>query len=215
MTRDSDLVGGDPALDFVNTRGGIRTGVSDETLTCYADLLDWSVRAGLLEELPRVRLLVLARKEERAAKRMLVRAKTVREAIHGVFHAVAHGRPAPKADLECLNEELADAWQNARIVQHEAQFAWGWTQTCHLDRPLWPITCAAGDLLARGPLERVRECASDTCGWLFLDASKNGSRRWCDMRDCGNRAKVRRYRTKLLDEPIDEVRHSDRPRIPE
>jgi len=45
-------------------------------------------------------------------------------------------------------------------------------------------------------LNQVRQCRGDNCGWLFVDGSKNHSRRWCDMRDCGNRAKVRRHRLK-------------------
>src|ERR671930_579256 len=62
------------------------------------------------------------------------------------------------------------------------------------DDVLAPVVWSAAELLTSGPLERVRECpGDDTCGWLFLDTSRNGSRRWCDMRTCGNRAKARRY----------------------
>ena len=62
-----------------------------------------------------------------------------------------------------------------------------------LESLIWPVAKSAADLLTSERLERVRECAGGTCGWLFIDASKNHSRRWCDMRDCGNAAKAKRH----------------------
>jgi predicted RNA-binding Zn ribbon-like protein len=76
------------------------------------------------------------------------------------------------------------------------QYVWGWDAADALDAPLWAVARDAGELLTKGPLERLTECASDTCGWYFLDTTKNHSRRWCDMKGCGNRDKVRRYRSK-------------------
>jgi predicted RNA-binding Zn ribbon-like protein len=73
-------------------------------------------------------------------------------------------------------------------------FALQWAQPPSLAQPIWGAVRAAGSLLVDGPIHRVRECCGDTCGWLFLDVSKNGSRLWCDMAVCGNRHKVARYR---------------------
>jgi predicted RNA-binding Zn ribbon-like protein len=66
---------------------------------------------------------------------------------------------------------------------------------------LWPIVDAAADLLVRGEPERIKTCGSATCGWLFLDLSRNRSRRWCDMKDCGNRAKARRHYARRKETP--------------
>src|ERR687888_470126 len=77
---------------------------------------------------------------------------------------------------------------------HDAALAWSWADAAvRLDAPLWPLVRLAAELLVGPELERVRECAAGDCRWLFLDTSKNRSRRWCDMKSCGNRAKVRRF----------------------
>jgi predicted RNA-binding Zn ribbon-like protein len=73
--------------------------------------------------------------------------------------------------------------------------AWEWEDDpAALDAPLWPVAHALGELLVCEPRERLRLCASQTCLWIFLDTTRNGRRRWCDMSVCGNRAKVRAYR---------------------
>ena len=86
---------------------------------------------------------------------------------------------------------------NLRLLPHEGHFDLEWDPDgSSLERPLWPIVRSAAELLTSGELARVHKCASDRCGWLFVDRSKNHSRRWCDMKECGNVAKVRRYRTR-------------------
>jgi predicted RNA-binding Zn ribbon-like protein len=190
----ADFIGGDASLDFVNTVGGTRAGVSNDMLQTHDDLLEWAVLARLIDPRLRARLAQRAKADPRKAEKILLRAKDLREAIHGVFSAIAHSRAAPRADLARLNDEWVLALTHARIREIQGRFAWDWEDAASLDRPLWPIARAAADLLVSCPLERLHECASETCGWLFLDTSKNGSRRWCDMRGCGNRAKVRRYR---------------------
>jgi predicted RNA-binding Zn ribbon-like protein len=72
-----------------------------------------------------------------------------------------------------------------------------------LDRMLWPLAHSAAELLASSERARVRLCEGEDCGWLFLDTSRNGARHWCDMKDCGNRAKVRRFRERqrVADDP--------------
>ncbi len=75
-------------------------------------------------------------------------------------------------------------------------FIWDWQDDPEpaLDRVLWPIIRSAAQLLIADELSRLKLCDADDCGWLFVDGSRNRSRRWCDMSDCGNRAKARRYR---------------------
>ena len=62
-----------------------------------------------------------------------------------------------------------------------------------MDLFLDPIIKSAADLLVSPELKRVKQCADDACGWLFMDKSRNNSRRWCSMKDCGNRAKAHRH----------------------
>ncbi len=82
-----------------------------------------------------------------------------------------------------------------QLIQKGGSYTWGWdNQTLSLESILWPISYSAAELLKQGDLRRIGECADvDGCGWLFFDTTKNHSRRWCDMKDCGNRDKVRRY----------------------
>jgi predicted RNA-binding Zn ribbon-like protein len=74
------------------------------------------------------------------------------------------------------------------------RFSFTWQDLPALDQMLWPIVRSTADLLTSGELERVRQCPGEECGWLFLDASRSGRRQWCDMAECGNLAKVRRFR---------------------
>ena len=129
-----------------------------------------------------------------AAARALRRAVALREVLFGVFSAVAHGRDVPPAALAALNAALPGALSSLRVVREGRRYAFVRPGAePDLDAVLHPVVHAAADLLASGPLERVRECAAPACAWLFLDQSRNGSRRWCDMSVCGNRAKARRH----------------------
>jgi predicted RNA-binding Zn ribbon-like protein len=123
----------------------------------------------------------------------------VREAIYHLLSAMAHGHPRDPVDVATLNDALGDALAHARLSPLPDGFAWDWggADPSALDQMLWPVVQSAVDLLTSPELERVGECADDRgCGWLFLDMTKNRSRRWCDMRDCGNRAKARRHYAK-------------------
>lgn len=101
-----------------------------------------------------------------------------------------------------MNQEIGDALRHARLVEQGGGFVWGWDENPSLERPLWPIARSAAELLAHpDALAQLRECASDTCEWLFLDRSRNHTRRWCDMNDCGARTKVRRFRARRARTP--------------
>ena len=189
-----DLVGGRLCLDFANTVGAHDTDHPREHLTSYADLVAWSQHAGVLTTAQAQPLLRAGEDRPTAAAAVLARAIALREAIYRVFSAVAAGRAVEDADLGTLNGALAEALARSRIVATADGFAWGWTPSPDaLDQMLWPVARSAAELLTEGELARVRECGGDGCGWLFLDLSRNHSRRWCDMQDCGNRAKARRH----------------------
>lgn len=194
MIEGIELVGGDLSLDFVNTIGGIRSGVCEDKLVSYEDLLEWVSLSGALSPARRSALAAAARKDRRGASAALARAKWIRETLHDSFLALANLRAVPRTALEELNALLGPAMSHAQIHRHERCYEWGWDDSVALGAPLWPVLRAAGELLVSGEWAKLRECASESCGWLFLDASKNQSRRWCDMKGCGNRAKVRRFR---------------------
>jgi len=128
------------------------------------------------------------------AAEVLHKALALREAIYGVFSAVAKGARPNEADLATLNTAIGEVSLNVRIVPTDTGFTQGWAEGQNaLDRVLWPVVWSALDLLTSERLALVRECCSTDCSSLFIDTSKNHSRRWCDMKVCGNRAKAARH----------------------
>lgn len=188
------LVGGALSLDFTNTAGNHESPLPSEHLLNYADLVEWSRHAGIIDNQVARRLLDNAARRPDKASQVLERAIALREAMYRIFLAASTGAAPRATDMELLNRSLADAMAHARLIEMDGGFGWDWThQEDALDSMLAPITRSAGDLLTSDDLSRVRECDGDTCGWLFIDKSKNHSRRWCAMNDCGNRAKARRH----------------------
>jgi len=198
------LVGGRLCLDFVNSVGGRRlalpsekgSAVREDKLNDYGDLLAWSQHVGLLTEGEMQKLLRESRQQAEAAA-VFARAMELREAIYRICKALLNKSLPRQSDLERLNQELIMAYGRVRLAAREDNFVWEWMDTKNsLDRMLWLIADSAAEFLTTGDLTRLRECGGEDCGWLFEDTSKNRSRQWCDMRDCGNLAKVRRFRTR-------------------
>lgn len=188
------FIGGHPCLDFVNTLRHRLGPQPQDLLRAYADLLSWGRQAGILPAREAAALLRQASARPRAAQGVVERAVRLREALHRIFSAAARGRLPALTDLGALNRALTEAGAAARIVRQGARFTWEWgAGPDRLDRPLWPVVRAAATLLTSDELHAVRECAGPDCAWLFMDQSKNRSRRWCDMKVCGNRAKARRH----------------------
>ena len=190
---DYRQVGGHLALDFVNTLGGCRGQETKEYCKTYGALVTWAEIVGLLSPGMKKKLEDRAEREPDLAMEVWNRAVALREAIYRV---VAQSPSAPSAeDLFLVSREASFALGRAKIVGKPGAFTWGWPDCeAELDRLLWPVARAAADLVTSTELERVRECGSERCTWVFLDTSKNGRRRWCDMSDCGNREKARRHR---------------------
>jgi predicted RNA-binding Zn ribbon-like protein len=183
-----DLTGGLLCLDFANTVDDRTEAHPQELLNSYYDLVSWSEQAQVLTEREARGLLEKAARSPSEASRVLQRAVSIREVIFRIFKAVA-------ADLVSLSAAIADAQNHAQIVPVANGFRWDcWVgKASDLDCILWPVVRSAADFLTSDELETVRVCASDTCNWLFLDTSKNHSRRWCNMKSCGNREKARKF----------------------
>jgi predicted RNA-binding Zn ribbon-like protein len=195
-----EFVGGDLSLDFCNTMGGKRGGITREHLVSWFEYVAWCHQAGLLDAVQAKACVARAELSAATAEKTLARAIALREAIFRIFAAIIASKPTTRPDLALLNSELARSLGRLRVVsaRSQASFAWAWSVADGLlDEPLGPIADAAATLLTSpDSLTRLRACNGDNCGWLFIDGSKNHSRRWCDMRDCGNRAKIRRHRLK-------------------
>lgn len=184
-------------LNFVNTLENRLKEDAHENLNSYADLVVWSRQAELVTDAGAERLLAEAKRNPEEASATLLRARDLREVLYRIFLALAEGTSPAKADLYILNVALARAMVHARVVPQESGFVWGWDDDAgELDRLLWPVIRSAADLLTGPELDGVRVCAAEDCAWLFLDTSKNHTRRWCSMKSCGNRAKARRHYSK-------------------
>jgi predicted RNA-binding Zn ribbon-like protein len=181
-------------LGFANTLEDRLTGHPHETLNSYGDLLAWSCRRGILTEREAEHLAQRASRRPAEAASTLERAIALREAVYWIFSAVADSHSPPPADLAILNTVLAAALASLRIEAMGDGFAWVWPRGQEMwDRVVWPVALSAADLLTSSERRAARECAAANCGWLFLDTTRNRSRRWCDMKVCGNRAKARRH----------------------
>jgi predicted RNA-binding Zn ribbon-like protein len=188
------LLGGRHSLDFANTADWHASDSPIETLTSYSELVVWSVHAGILAEHQSRQMLTEAERLPADSTAVLNRAIALREAIYRIFSAITHGHEPQAADLAVLNAELSRTLAQSRIVLAAEGFTWDWAGgEVALDRMLWAVVHDAADLLTSGDLARVGQCADGRCGWIFLDTSRNRSRRWCSMEDCGNRAKARRH----------------------
>jgi predicted RNA-binding Zn ribbon-like protein len=188
-----EFSGGAVCLDFVNTLGD-RPRCRKETLNRPEDLLQWGREAGIVDARTTKGLKRRLKSSPGAAERFQQRAIALRERLYRLFSGRAGGRPAGAEDLEALNRDLAAALQFLRIDVDGDTFVWRWAESeDDLDRLLWPVLRSAADLLTSEEVIRVKECASETCGWLFVDRSRSHRRRWCDMKSCGNRAKARRH----------------------
>jgi predicted RNA-binding Zn ribbon-like protein len=163
-------------------------------MSSYSDLVGWSRHAGILSEARARKLLREARRRPATAAAVFKQAIALRETIYGIFSRIAHGDMPARADVDELNSALSNSMSRMRLVPAAGSFEWGWEESgARLERPLWYVVQSAATLLTMGKMDRIRQCNDDHCGWLFFDVSKNRSRRWCSMEDCGNRAKARRH----------------------
>lgn len=188
-----DFSGNYLCLDFTNTLHD-RSTTPRELLNKYDDLVQWGQEADILSEVEGTQLRAEATRHPEEAERTRQQAITLREAMYRIFYARLHDALPEESDLATLNAMLAHAMTKASIHSNENGFAWDWSSDdVELERIYWPIARSAAELLTAEELELVRMCAAEDCGWLFLDTSKNHTRRWCDMKSCGNRAKARKH----------------------
>ena len=194
-------VGGDPALDFVNTVDWTDHGLVHERLSDYARLVRWAEGAGIIRVADAGELLKRARRRPDEARRAYRSALRLREAMQ----CVVNGLAAPKgvapgelqAALKLLNASLRESLTRLNLEQgaHGMSLSWrGFGD--ELESPIWALVWSAARLLASEEVGKLRICAGDNCGWVYVDRSRNGLRRWCQMATCGTLRKTERRRAR-------------------
>ena len=187
------FVGNHPVLDFVNTEIAA-DGAPRDLLGGFGDLVSWLEHAGVLDRAT-ARAARAKWGGKRAGDAALEEARALRAGLRRLAAAAAEGRPIPRATLDRVNALLARGASITRIVP-DGTAGFVTQRSPRLGEPadlLVPVAESVVDLLSRADLSRVRRCAHPACVLYFLDGTKNGTRRWCDMRTCGNRANAAAY----------------------
>jgi predicted RNA-binding Zn ribbon-like protein len=183
----------DLCIDFANTRYW-RGSEPIETVHDFSEMVRWCETNAMLGREAAERALQCTEKHGRDAAVIFDDAIALRETIYRICFAIADDKTAEARDVAAVNAALDGAPERRVLAHRERAFGW------RIDRDalsaaglLAPVLWSAGDLIVSPEVERLRHCLNDQCGWLFMDDSKNGSRRWCSMRSCGNRAKAQRH----------------------
>jgi predicted RNA-binding Zn ribbon-like protein len=186
------LAGGELCLDFVNTVEDYRSEHPYEHMNDYAALVAWGRHVEILDPELMQKLITSASRQPEEAARVHQRALALRSALYRLFTARRVNRGPRADDLVNLNELLGEALSQGRLRLTEDQYTWHWMGNAdNLVQILYPVARSAAELLTSVHLASLGEC--ENCGWLFIDTSRNHSRRWCSMEVCGNRVKARRH----------------------
>jgi predicted RNA-binding Zn ribbon-like protein len=194
MAKTFELLGGALCLDFANTIHEYGAVDPREELQNFQDLISFEQQAGAITEKEAATFSSRASNSPQMANKTLAAAKEFRRSLYRTFSAIAKGKDPSSSDLAYLNQQIPRVLQNLQIQKKAHDVVWSWKKDhISLDPVLWPIVRSTVELLTSHQRALVRECEGEDCTWLFLDHSKNRTRRWCDMDICGNRAKWHRY----------------------
>ena len=194
-------VGGDPALDLINTVDWTDRGPAKERLVDYPAMLRWAEGAELIDARTSHLLRNVARRRPQEARRVMDSAHRLRAALKAVVHELAAHRSMTSAAfasrLEVVNAALGSSLARLRLIphRHALSLSWGGSGS-RLESPLWAVAWSAAQLLASPEVSKLRVCAGDNCGWVYVDRSRNGLRRWCEMSTCGTQRKTQRRRAR-------------------
>ncbi|MGA2904361.1 MAG: ABATE domain-containing protein [Candidatus Korobacteraceae bacterium] len=191
-----DLTGGQLALNLANTVS--RRADPErrkEHLENYGDLVAFAKQSGIISLKQATELCDYAQRHGREAVRSFRKAIALREVLYRAFSAISQSKTATADDLSLINDFAIEALRHRCLSRSNGGYRWEWRpdRKNPLDRVLWAAAQAAANLLTSSELQLVRYCEAPDCEWLFLDYSRNRSRRWCDMTTCGNRQKARRH----------------------
>jgi predicted RNA-binding Zn ribbon-like protein len=189
------LVGGELAFDLANTASDRDGPRAQDHLRTAADVVAWARHAGILADAG-ARTLRRHIARRRLEAELLRRTRELRDLVYAIGTALAAGAAPRAGQLDRLTRMHAHALARARLAATAGSgFAWRWDAArAPVEAVLGPITLSAVGLVTGADPTRIKQCAGDHCGWLFLDTTKNNRRRWCEMEVCGNRAKQKRLR---------------------
>jgi predicted RNA-binding Zn ribbon-like protein len=195
------LVGGELALDFANTSSGRGSPTHQEHLRRPENVVEWAAHARVVAPDDAAAIAEAVAADAALGARLLREALALREDVYELAAAIAAAAAAPAARVESLTKAHARALACARLTPVARNYGWTWNpRRTPVEAILGPISLSALTLLQQADLTRVKQCQGDKCGWLFFDATKNKSRRWCEMEVCGNRAKQKRFTGKARGE---------------
>jgi predicted RNA-binding Zn ribbon-like protein len=197
MVKPFEMVAGDVALDLVNTLDfRFRESGAEELLEDYGDLLRFMTQSGLLSDAEARRLERLEGLDVER-ERVLEQVKELREAVAAVVYAWVGGEEVSIANVDVLEGYFKQASSRRHLTARGSRLVWSWGEDGGtVEAPLWLLAQAAAEMMVSERMEQLRTCSADACRWIFLDTSKNHSRRWCDMKVCGNRMKARRFQAR-------------------
>ena len=195
------LLAGHPALELANTLDLRFSAKSKELLPVYGHLLRLVAQLGLLTSKQARKLLRSVSEED--ARRVLASAVELREALASFLYGHIDGVKPRGPEIELLERHFRAAAHQRRLRPSDGHLLWCWSGVeQQAEIPLWKLAQAAADLLVSNDVELVKECGDPSCRWLFLDTSKNNTRRWCDMKTCGNRMKARRHQARYRENGV-------------
>jgi predicted RNA-binding Zn ribbon-like protein len=188
----------DLCLNYANTLSWRGSDKPVEKFHGLADILRWTQRSGAVRPATTQQLRGWSRHHQAEAGELFAQAIAIREAMFRIFSAIAVAAAVPSKDFMVLSAALANAPARHQLARLGQRCGWRLEPgEPSAARILAPVLWSAGDLMLNAPFRPIRRCANEECLWLFIDQSKNGTRRWCDMNSCGNRAKARRHYAKI------------------
>ena len=189
------FLGGDLSLDFVNTVHDRHEEPLRDLLQNYLDLVTWVYFAAAINKSQKEKLLRRGRENQGKANQIYRDSLQLREALYDfVVNTISHDEASP-TNMQFINQWLSRAFSNLKLTQLDNRFVLDWrTESFELESVLWPIIRSFSNLVTTDDHNRIKQCSN--CGYLFVDNSKNKSRRWCSMDICGNRVKARRHAKK-------------------
>jgi len=195
------LIGGALMFDLTNTASGRGGPQAQDHLRRADHVVAWAQHAGIVDAAA-ARTLRRVIAPPRIAAELLRRTRELRDLLHAIGTALATGAAPRPAQLARLADIHAHALAHARLAPHGVGFAWRWdTGLAPVDAIVGPVALSAIEVVTHAQRSRIKRCAGEHCGWLFLDTTKNNRRRWCEMEVCGNRAKQKRLRERKRREP--------------
>jgi predicted RNA-binding Zn ribbon-like protein len=186
------LVGGHPATDFINTLDWrFRESGAEELLRRFTDLIRFLIQSKLISAVQGRRLVNTV--DDRSAERTLKTARKLRESLADFLYAKLDGRQPSSHCISRLQEHFQVARAHQKLAWKKGRVEWTWNEDDRANLPVHMLSSSASDLIMSTNLANIRACCNPECRWIFVDVSKNHTRRWCNMKLCGNRMKARRF----------------------